>query len=72
MNLITLTSAFFLFLFTFIVIHSVIRITKPASITKNNNVVMWKALLYSTSISFVFTLLTTLIQIKVDEQKKKN
>jgi hypothetical protein len=63
----TYISSLILFIVTFLVIFSILKIIKPAFLIRDNKkFILWKALLYTIIISIIFTMFITIISIKVD------
>jgi hypothetical protein len=60
-------SSLILFIVTFLVIFSILKIIKPDFlINENKKLIMWKVVLYAIIISAIFTIIITIISIKVE------
>jgi hypothetical protein len=60
-------SSLILFIVTFLVIFCILKIIKPDFlINENKKLILWKVLLYAIIISAIFTIIITIISIKVE------
>ena len=60
-------SSLILFIVTFLVIFCILKIIKPDFlINENKKLIMWKVVLYAIIISAIFTIIITIISIKVE------
>jgi hypothetical protein len=60
-------SSLILFIVTFLVIFSILKIIKPDFlINENKKLILWKVVLYAIIISAIFTIIITIISIKVE------
>jgi hypothetical protein len=67
----TVSSSITLAVVTTIILFIIFNATKPAFVLNcNKNFSRWKCLLYSLTISIIFTLIIAYISLKIDEQNK--